>query len=93
MVLPYTMKTYTYVSQHNLPLSTVQPSFYELLKQHQMNCFIHVISKDNILIFTNGDFGHEKEKQDHQETRMQQQNAYIYAEHLYDIQIFMLIEK
>ncbi len=85
MVLPlYDTKTHTYVSQHNLPLSTVQP-IYELLKQHQMNCFIHVISKDNLHIYY-GDFGHEKEKQYYEETRMQQQNAYIYAEHLYDIQ-------
>ncbi|MEE0252990.1 MAG: HAD hydrolase family protein [Acutalibacteraceae bacterium] len=80
----YDTKTHTYVSQHNLPLSTVQP-IYELLKQHQMNCFIHVISKDNLHIYY-GDFGHEKEKQYYEETRMQQQNAYIYAEHLYDIQ-------
>lgn len=85
MVLPYTIpKPIPMFLQHNLPLSTVQP-IYELLKQHQMNCFIHVISKDNLHIYY-GDFGHEKEKQYYEETRMQQQNAYIYAEHLYDIQ-------
>ena len=80
----YDTKTHTYVSQHNLPLSTVQP-VYELLKRHHMNCFIHVISKDNLHIYY-GDFRHAKEEQYYEETRMQQQNAYIYAENLYDIQ-------
>ena len=80
----YDTKTHTYVSQHNLPLSTVQP-VYELLKRHHMNCFIHVISKDNLHIYY-GDFRHAKEEQYYEETRMQQQNAYIYAENLYDTQ-------
>ena len=78
----YDTKTHTYVSQHNLPLSTVQP-VYELLKRHHMNCFIHVISKDNLHIYY-GDFRHAKEEQYYEETRMQQQNAYIYAENLYE---------
>lgn len=80
----YDTKTNTYVSQHNLSLSTVQP-IYELLEQHQMNCFIHVISKDNLHIYY-GDFHHAMEEQYYEETRMQQQNAYIYEENLYDIQ-------
>ena len=50
-----------------------------------MNCFIHVISKDNLHIYY-GDFRHAKEEQYYEETRMQQQNAYIYAENLYDAQ-------
>ncbi|MFR1214570.1 MAG: HAD hydrolase family protein [Acutalibacteraceae bacterium] len=77
----YDTKTHTYVSQHNLPLSTIQP-VYELLKRHHMNCFIHVISKDNLHIYY-GNFRHAKEEQ-YYETRIHK--THIYTEHLYDIQ-------
>ena len=80
----YDTKTHTYISQNNLPFSAVQP-IYELLKQHHVNCFIHVISKDNLHIYY-GDFRNSTEEQYYQETRMQQQNAYIYEKNLYDIQ-------
>ena len=78
----YDTKTYTYVSYHNLPLSTVQP-VYHLLKEHHVNCFIHVISKDALHIYYS-DFRNPVEEQWYECTRMQQQNAYIYTEDLYN---------